>query len=49
MPIVVTGEAGFIGNNIVFHMLNKYPDYRIICLDKLHLCRQPVYAGSYNR
>ena len=35
MTIIVTGGAGFIGSNFVFHMLNKYPDYRIICLDCL--------------
>ena len=40
MNIVVTGGAGFIGSNFVFHMLNTYPDYRIICLDKL------TYAGN---
>ena len=39
MNIIVTGGAGFIGSNFVFHMLKKYPDYRIICLDKL------TYAG----
>ena len=27
MTIIVTGGAGFIGSNFVFHMLNKYPDY----------------------
>lgn len=31
--IVVTGGAGFIGSNFVYYMLNKYPDYRIICVD----------------
>ena len=40
MNIIVTGGAGFIGSNFVFHMLNKYQDYRIICLDKL------TYAGN---
>ncbi len=40
MTIIVTGGAGFIGSNFIFHMLNKYPDYRIICLDKL------TYAGN---
>ena len=40
MNIIVTGGAGFIGSNFVFHMLNKYPDYRIICLDAL------TYAGN---
>ena len=36
MTIIVTGGAGFIGSNFVFHMLNKYPDYRIICLTADH-------------
>ena len=40
MTIIVTGGAGFIGSNFVFHMLNKYADYRIVCLDKL------TYAGN---
>ena len=40
MTIIVTGGAGFIGSNFIFHMLKKYPDYRIICLDKL------TYAGN---
>ena len=35
MNIIVTGGAGFIGNKFVLHMLKKYQDYRIICLDKL--------------
>ena len=35
MTIIVTGGAGFIGSNFIFHMLKKYPDYRIICLDCL--------------
>ena len=40
MNIIVTGGAGFIGSNFIFHMLKKYPDYRIICLDSL------TYAGN---
>lgn len=40
MTIIVTGGAGFIGSNFIFHMLSIYPDYRIICLDKL------TYAGN---
>ena len=40
MTIIVTGGAGFIGSNFVFHMLNKYPDYRTVCLDCL------TYAGN---
>ena len=40
MTIVVTGGAGFIGSNFIFHMLKAHPNYRIICLDKL------TYAGN---
>ncbi len=38
--ILVTGGAGFIGSNFIFYMLEKYPDDRIMCLDKL------TYAGN---
>ena len=38
--IIVTGGAGFIGSNFIFYMKRKYPDYRLICLDKL------TYAGN---
>ncbi len=40
MTIIVTGGAGFIGSNFIFHMIKKYSQYRIICLDKL------TYAGN---
>lgn len=40
MKILVTGGAGFIGSNFVYYMLNKYPKYEIVCLDKL------TYAGN---
>ena len=40
MTIIVTGGAGFIGSNFIFHMLGSHPDYRIVCLDKL------TYAGN---
>lgn len=40
MTIIVTGGAGFIGSNFIFHMLSAHPDYRIVCLDKL------TYAGN---
>ena len=39
MTIIVTGGAGFIGSNFIFHMLDKY-SYRIVCVDKL------TYAGN---
>ncbi|MEG1656795.1 MAG: dTDP-glucose 4,6-dehydratase [Christensenellaceae bacterium] len=40
MKILVTGAAGFIGSNFVFHMLKTYPQYDIIALDLL------TYAGN---
>lgn len=40
MKVLVTGAAGFIGSNFVFHMLNKHPDYDIVGLDSL------TYAGN---
>lgn len=42
MKIVVTGGAGFIGSNFIFHMLNAHPEDKIICIDKL------TYAGNIN-
>ena len=33
--ILITGGAGFIGSHLVRLMVNKYPEYRIINLDKL--------------
>ncbi|MCK4533693.1 dTDP-glucose 4,6-dehydratase [bacterium] len=38
MRILVTGGAGFIGSNFIRFILNKYPDYKIINLDKLTYC-----------
>ena len=40
MKILVTGGAGFIGSNFVYYMLQKHPDYEIVCLDAL------TYAGN---
>ena len=40
MKILVTGAAGFIGSNFVFHMLEAHPDYDIVGLDSL------TYAGN---
>ena len=40
MTVIVTGGAGFIGSNFIFHMLSEHPDYRIVCVDKL------TYAGN---
>jgi dTDP-glucose 4,6-dehydratase len=38
MKILVTGGCGFIGSNFIKHILKKYPDYKIVNLDKLTYC-----------
>lgn len=38
--IIITGGAGFIGSHVVSLFVNKYPDYKIINVDKL------TYAGN---
>jgi dTDP-glucose 4,6-dehydratase len=40
MTILVTGGAGFIGSNFIFYELEKHPEDRIVCVDKL------TYAGN---
>lgn len=38
MKLLVTGGAGFIGSCFVRHILNKYPDYKVVNLDALTYC-----------
>jgi dTDP-glucose 4,6-dehydratase len=38
--IIITGGAGFIGSHVIRLFVKKYPDYKIINLDKL------TYAGN---
>jgi dTDP-glucose 4,6-dehydratase len=38
--ILITGGAGFIGSHVIRLFVSKYPDYRVINLDKL------TYAGN---
>jgi len=40
VKILVTGGAGFIGSNFITHLMESYPDYQVINLDKL------TYAGN---
>ena len=40
MNILVTGAAGFIGSNFVHYYVEKYPDDKLVVLDKL------TYAGN---
>nr|MBS0038380.1 dTDP-glucose 4,6-dehydratase [Saprospiraceae bacterium] len=38
--ILITGGAGFIGSHLTIYLVNKYPDYLVVNLDKL------TYAGN---
>ncbi len=38
--ILITGGAGFIGSHVIRRFVNKYPEYKILNLDKL------TYAGN---
>lgn len=40
MTVIVTGGAGFIGSNFIYHYLENHPDDRVVCLDAL------TYAGN---
>ncbi len=40
--ILITGGAGFIGSNFVYHWCQSYPDDRVVVLDAL------TYAGNRN-
>ena len=40
MTYLITGGAGFIGANFIYYMLEKHPNDRFVCVDKL------TYAGN---
>ena len=40
MKILITGGAGFIGSNFIYHMLSTHPEDALLCVDKL------TYAGN---
>lgn len=42
MNFLITGGAGFIGTNFIRYILSRYPDDKIVCIDKL------TYAGNYD-
>jgi len=40
MKVIVTGGAGFIGSNFVYHLLKNHPEDDVVCIDCL------TYAGN---
>ena len=40
MKLLITGGAGFIGSNFVYHILARHADWQVAVLDKL------TYAGN---
>jgi dTDP-glucose 4,6-dehydratase len=40
MKLLITGGAGFIGSNFIFHQIKKHPLDELICVDKL------TYSGN---
>ncbi|RYR55042.1 hypothetical protein S83_020605 [Arachis hypogaea] len=36
--ILITGAAGFIASHVTTRLINKYPSYKIVALDKLDYC-----------
>lgn len=46
MNILITGGMGFIGSNLVKHMVKKYPNYNIINYDKMSYASNPSYLND---
>ncbi len=46
MNIVITGGAGFIGSNLITYLIEKYPDYKILNIDKLTYASNPAYLNK---
>jgi len=46
MNLVITGGAGFIGSNLIVHLIEKHPDYKILNIDKLTYASNPSYLNK---
>ncbi len=36
--ILITGAAGFIASHVANRLIHKYPQYKLVVLDKLDYC-----------
>lgn len=46
MKLIVTGGAGFIGSNLILHLLETYPEMEILNIDKLTYASDLSYLDS---
>lgn len=46
MKLIVTGGAGFIGSNLIIHLLKTYPELEILNVDKLTYASDLSYVDS---
>jgi len=44
--ILITGGAGFIASHVVLHFVKKYPEYKVVNLDKLDYCSSLLNLSS---
>ena len=49
MKLLVTGGLGFIGSNFIRYLLNKYPSYQILNLDKKTYAGNPENLKDFSR
>lgn len=49
MRILVTGGLGFMGSDFIRHMLETYPDYEIVNLDKMTYAANPANLADYEK
>lgn len=46
--VIVTGGAGFVGSNLIKHLLDKYPDIQILSLDNYSTGKKENHVDSPN-